>query len=462
MSIWQRLFGRGNNTAEQARKYAAPTTYPSLPPPMFSQIGRPAPRGMVQWPEFLSSGLTPTRLAQITRQADQGYLRDQMGLLQEIAGRDGLIQGLLTTRLSALSRKEVRVEPSKADNDAVRAAEVAAYGEMILQGLRLIDCQIDGSYLQTGGLASIVEALTIPTYYGAGLSWVHWDTPSGENIPRPCYVEKLDERRLGFDIETQTLHLATTEDMSPGVPVTVFDPALYMQVRNTRVSQRLSQCGSGRAILIPFSLRLGSLKDLLTYAEVWALPGIIGKMSSEVSAAFSADSVSAFQSMIEDFAGDSRQILPPGFDVEILSAVSGGEKVFELIDSVTERQIQFAIVGNVGTASGDKATYASAEVGMQVQSTLTDGDARMVSEALEGLLKHAVALRFGKGTPTPDVVFRSPVATQSANERAELYAKAIPALLSMIEKGVAVDIQEYAKIFDIPLRKENANADSAI
>jgi phage gp29-like protein len=249
------------------------------------------------------------------------------------------------------------------------------------------------------------------------------------------------------------LHISTEDNNSPGVPITAYDPALYVQVRNTRVSQRLSQCGSGRAVLIPYSLRLGSLKDLLTYAEVWALPGIVGKMSSEVAAAFSADAVANFQSMIEDFAGDSRQILPPGFDVEVLSAVAGGEKVFDLIDSLTERQIQFAIVGNVGTASGDKATYASAEVGMQVQSTLTDGDARMVGEALQGLLKQAVALKFGAGTPPPEVVFRSPVATQSATERAELYGKAVPALLAMIDKGVAIDVEEYAKIFDIPLKK---------
>lgn len=450
MSIFEKLaFWR-------KKEYAAPqmpSSYPALPPPMYSQIGRSAPSGMTQWPEYLTSGLTPTKLAQITRQADLGYMRDQMGLLQEIAGRDGLIQGLLTTRLSALSRKEVRVEPSKADKDEVRAAEVASYSEVILQSLRMIEQQIDGSFLQTGSLASIVEALTIPTFYGAGLLWVHWDTPIGETTPRPCYLEKIDERRLGFDVATQTLHIATEDNNSPGVPVTAYDPALYVQVRNTRVSQRLSQCGSGRAIVIPYSLRLGSLKDLLTYAEVWALPGIVGKMSSEVAAAFSADAVSNFQAMINDFAGDSRQILPPGFDVEVLAAVAGGERVFDLIDSLTERQIQFAIVGNVGTASGDKATYASAEVGMQVQSTLTDGDARMVSEALEGLLKQAVALKFGNGTPTPSVVFRAPVATQSATERAELYGKAVPALLAMIDKGVAIDVDEYAKIFDLPMKK---------
>jgi phage gp29-like protein len=190
---------------------------------------------------------------------------------------------------------------------------------------------------------------------------------------------------------------------------------------------------------------------LLTYAEVWALPGVIGKMSNDVAAAFDQNTLASFETMLREFAGDSRQILPPGFDVQVMSAVSGGERVFDLLDKLTERQIQFAIVGQVGTASGDQSTYASAAVGMQVQNTLVAGDERMVGDALERLLLSAVTLRFGRGVPAGEVVFRDRASEASAEDKAKLLQSAVPALVQLLDKGVSVDVEEYAKLFGIPL-----------
>jgi phage gp29-like protein len=195
------------------------------------------------------------------------------------------------------------------------------------------------------------------------------------------------------------------------------------------------------------------MKDLLTYAEVWSLPGIIGKMSNEISGAFSPEAVASFQQMLSEFAGDSRQILPPGFDVEVLSAVAGGERVFELLDKMTERQISFAIVGQVSTASGDTSTYASAAVGMQVQETLTAGDERMVGEALEGLLAYAVRLAFGPAASVPKVVFVSERGLAAALERADVLSKVTPALVALLDKGVPIDMEAVAAMYEIPLKQ---------
>lgn len=425
-----------------------------MPSPL---LRRAAPKdAYARFPQYLSTYLSPEKLTSITRQADLGYMQDQMGLLQEIAGRDGLIQGLLTTRLSALSRKEVIVEPSKGDPNPSRATEVAAFCQEVLSNLRRIERSVDGSYRYTGGLASCIELLSMASWYGVEMAWVHWGLARGDGLPRPTALEPLDERRFGFDVETNTLTLATLENNGPGQPVCEFDPNLWLETRNTRVSRVLSQCGSGRAVLLPFTLRLGSMKDLLTYAEVWALPGVIGKMSNEVSAAFDPSTLASFEQMLREFAGDSRQILPPGFDVQVMSAVGGGEKVFQLLDSVTERQIQFAIVGNVGTASGDKATYASADVGMDVQNTLVDGDSRMVGDALERMLQSAVTIRYGRGVPSGEVVFRARVSEVTAEDKAKLIQSAVPALKLLLESGVKVNVEDYARMFGIPLRENNA------
>ena len=146
--------------------------------------------------------------------------------------------------------------------------------------------------------------------------------------------------------------------------------------------------------------------------------------------------------------------MPPGFDVEVLSAVAGGERVFELLDKMTERQIQFAIVGQVSTASGDTSSYASAAVGMQVQDTLTAGDERMVGEALESLLAYSVRLAFGPSAPTPKVVFASESGLAAAKDRGEILARVTPALVALLDKGVPIDIEALASMYEIPLKQE--------
>jgi phage gp29-like protein len=450
MSIWTRLFGGGSKV--ETLSLPTPKVYAA---PVYSQLGRPAPKDIVRWPEYATAGLTPTKLINITRQADQGILQDQMALMQEIVGKDGLVQGLLTTRLSALSRKQVKVEPAKSDPDEARAKAVAEYCQGILDELRMAEPQVDGSYRYTGNISSIVEAMAMAAWYGLEVLWVHWGTKPGESVARPMYLESLDERRYAYDVQTQTTHLSTLDSpVYPGTPLTDYDPALYVEVRNTRLTPRLSQCGAGRASLLSYALRLGAMKDLLTYAEVWSLPGIIGKMSNDISGAFSPEAVASFQQMLSEFAGDSRQILPPGFDVEVLSAVAGGERVFELLDKMTERQIQFAIVGQVSTASGDTSSYASAAVGMQVQQTLTAGDERMVGEALESLLAYSVRLAFGPSAPTPKVVFASEGGLAAAKDRGEILARVTPALVALLDKGVPIDIEALASMYEIPLKQE--------
>jgi hypothetical protein len=285
----------------------------------------------------------------------------------------------------------------------VRAKEVAAFGQEILDSLRMVQPTSDGGYRDAGGLSAVVEAADKATYYGVELFWNHWGVRPGESLPVPMALEQIDERRLACDLNTQSLLLG--EGYGGGTPISEYPAALTTEVRNTRISQQIAQAGAGRAILIPWALRFASLKDLMTYLEVWGVPTVIGKMSDKVTAGFSEDELERLQRMIDDMAGDSRIVLPPGFDVATVSAVSGGERVHEFLDTLTERAIQFAIVGQTGTSAANNTNRASAEVSERILDVLIDGDARMVGGALERLLSHAVAIWFGQGTPAPQVTF---------------------------------------------------------
>lgn len=441
----------------QARRVTALTPRPTssfqAPPVRSRFLGRPAPRDATHaWPLWLSSGLTPEKLSSITRNADLGYLTYQMALLQEITGKDGLIQGLMVQRLSALSQRRIVCEASPADLDEERAKEVAAFCQRILDGLRLIEPDESDGYRDLGGLPAVVEQIDKAFFFGVETSWNHWGVRPGEPLPVPRFLEPLDERRYSFDVYSQTLHLGSGFGL--GTPVTAYDPALLTEVRANRLSRLISQSGAGRSILIPWSLRFGTLKDLISYLQLWGLPSVIGTMDRELSAGFTEEMLAKYQRYLDDIAGDSRAVLPPGFGVNVINAVTGGEKIHELLDSLTERHIQFAMVGQTGTAAANNTNKASAEVSERVFDNLIEGDARMVSGALERLLSHSVSLWYGVGTPPAQVKFERATTLVDHQQQADTYIKAAQAIAALQQAGFKVDLAEVAKRYEIPLLAE--------
>lgn len=435
-------------SSRRAQTTALTFAAPAAPAPRL--LGRGAPKDSTNaWPLWLSSGLTPEKLSNITRNADLGYITYQMALLQEITGKDGLIQGLLVQRLSALSQRHLTCEPSPADKDQVRAQEVADFCQRVVDGLRAIEPDEGDGYRDLGGLPAVIEALDKAFFFGIEADWNHWGVRPGDPLPVPQFLEPLDERRYSIDVYSQSLHLGS--GFALGTPISAYDPALITEVRANRLSRLVAQSGAGRAILIPWSLRFGTIKDLISYLQLWGLPSVIGTLDNDISAGFNEAELAKYQRYLDDIAGDSRSVLPPGFKVNVINATTGGEKVHELLDSLTERHIQFAIVGQTGTAAANNTNKASAEVSERVFDNLIEGDARMVSSALERLLSHAVSLWFGVGTPPALVKFERAVTILDHQSQADTYTKAAAAVTALRGAGFAVDVMELAKRYEIPL-----------
>jgi hypothetical protein len=415
-------------------------------------VGSRAPRDVSRWPQWLAAGLTPARLAAILRSADQGNTVDYFTLLQEVA-QEAVISGALRARLSALSQRPVKTIASKADPDAKRAEEVAAFGQEVLEGLRLARPEAEGVRLEKG-LAGLIEGLTMAGYYGVACGHVSWRAPRGMPRARPAFVELFDERRLSIDIQTESIYVDAQGARSKGLALSSFDPANIIEVRHTWLSRRLSMAGAGRACLLPWWLRHGSFKELFNYAETWSRPVIIGSSSEKTSGAYNEDALSTFKNFLEDMVGDTRVLLPPGFAVDTLQAMAGGELLFESIDGLTERHILYALTGQTGAGSGDKTTMASAEVDERIRGDDTEGDARMVGEALENLLSHAVAVEFGCDVPAPTVSFEAGTSQEETRARSLIIQAATYPLVSLLGKGVPIDVDKYCEDFGIPLRED--------
>lgn len=423
---------------------------------IFSQTAQPlvrikAPRDTRRWPDWISSGLTLDNLSSILRKADLGDMQDFMTLLQEISAREPLLNGLLSVRLSALSQRPIKVKPNPKDKNKDRAIQVAAFVQETLDDLKVARSTEQGVEF-FGGIKTVIESILMAVYYGASLGWVHYGTDDYSAIPKA--IEFLDERRFYLDIQTDELHIATDKSGQIGPSVKEFSPLQILEVRNSRISRRLPMAGFGRSILLSWWLRFGTLKDLTNYVETWGRPGLVINAKDNDGAGYNESQYTELQEFLEDYLGDTRVLLPPGFEVKLLQAQNGGEKIFELVDSLTERHMQFAAVGQVGSIAGDATTYAAGQQAQKVRDDLTDGDARLVGEALEKLARYAVSLRYGLDVPAPFVEFEVEKSIAAIKERALVVQSAAYPLPVLLKSGIPVDIREYCDLMGIPLTKD--------
>ena len=82
-----------------------------------------------RWSTYPSVGLTPTRLGEIFREADQGDLCRQMELFEEMEEKDAHLAAILQTRKLAVLGKDYEVLPYALTPEDERLAQ--AVGEMV-------------------------------------------------------------------------------------------------------------------------------------------------------------------------------------------------------------------------------------------------------------------------------------------------------------------------------------------
>jgi len=96
---------------------------------LFDQFGRPVQRESKQplrrplatapitdaWREYVASGLTPVRLANLFKEADTGDIRRQAELFDQIEERDGHIVGEIGKRKNVILDVDFQITPATDD-----------------------------------------------------------------------------------------------------------------------------------------------------------------------------------------------------------------------------------------------------------------------------------------------------------------------------------------------------------
>jgi len=327
----------------------------------------------------IAPGLTPTRLAQVLLDAQEGWPRDYLTLAEEMEERDWHYSAVLGTRKRAVSGLTVNVEAasdSAADvklADAVRdLVDAPAFGEMVDDALDAL-----------GKGYSAVEIV----WDRSGKAWM------------PTYAWR-DPRFFRFDYATQNELLLLNDDNIMGSPLPPFKFITHRPRLKSGVALR---GGLARLVAAAYMCKSYTLTDWLAFAEVFGMPLRIGKYDAGATQA----DINTLITAVANIGTDAAAIIPKSMEIqfaELPKTSDGGAVVFSSLADWLDRQVSKAVLGQTMTTDAQSTGLGSntASVHNEVRTDIQISDAKQLANTLNrDLVKPYVDLNHGPQAKYP-------------------------------------------------------------
>ena len=374
-----------------------------------------------RWSSYPSAGLTPHRLADIFREADQGNIYRQMELFEEMEEKDAHLTAILQTRKMAVLGKDYEVLPYGRTPEDERLAEVV--GEMVYHIPNLEEACLD----LLDGIGK-----------GFALSEIIWEVADGQ--ARVAELRWIPQKLAAFG-EDQKPRLLTAEARWQGVEP---PPWKVIYHRYKARSGYATRAGVLRVVGWMYLLKNFALKDWAAFNEVFGMPLRLGKYDPTASPTDRDALVQAIRNLGSDAAG----VISKATEIEFVEATSrsGGANPYQLMVEFCNREMSKAVLGQTLTTdtAGSTGTYSAAKVHAQVRRDLVQADAQALGTTLrEQLLRPLVGFNFGWDKPVPWFRFRFEE-EEDLKTLSEVYR-------NLAAMGVPLDMEHIAERFGIPL-----------
>ncbi len=373
-----------------------------------------------RWSSYPSVGLTPTRLAEIFRDADQGDCYRQMELFEEMEEKDAHLAAILQTRKLAVLGKDYEVFPYAKTPEDERIA--AAVGEMVYA---IPDLE--------GALLDLLDAIG----KGFALGEVIWEVAGG--LARVTAIRWVPQKKVTFGDDLNP-RLLTMEAPWQGVEP---PPWKVIYHRYKARSGHASRAGVLRVVGWMYLLKNYALKDWAAFNEVFGMPLRLGKYDAGASPADREALIRAIRNLGSDAAG----IISKATEIEFIEAASrGNTNPYQAMAEFCNREMSKAVLGQTLTTdtAGSTGTYATAQVHAAVRRDLVQADAQALGATLrEQLLRPLVGFNFGWDRPVPWFRFKY-------EEEADLKTLS-EVYRNLAALGLPLSPEHVAERFGIPL-----------
>lgn len=372
-----------------------------------------------------SRGLTPSKLARIMNDAEQGDLIAQCDLFEDIEEKDGHVMAELGKRKRALLGLDYSVQPAiNASSEEEKTAELI---DSIVQEIPDFEDIILGMAESIGYGYSCLE-----------IEWLYTD------YWRPVAVHLRPHRWFTIDPEKRNELRLRDNGTQYGQELNKFG---WIHHIHKAKSGDVTRNGLFRALAWPFLFKSRSVNDLAEFLEIYGLPVRVGKYPPGADEEKQDMLLRALVSMGHNAAG----IIEEGMDIEFMEAAKGQSDPYKAMIEWCEKTQSKAILGGTLTSQADGAssTNALGNVHNEVRRDLMEADAKQIASTLSRDLVKAICTLNGfclNGERHPRFVFDT-----KDVEDLHLFAESIPKL---VESGVQIPLHYANDKLGIPVPEE--------
>ena len=374
------------------------------------EVGGPTLAGVRQpIAGYPGDGLTPVKLAQILREADQGEPLAYYELAETIEERDLHYVGVLGTRKRAVSQVDVTVEAGGEDGLDQRKADMVR------------------EWLSRDELTK--ETFDMLDAIGKGNSWTEivWDTSEGQYRPQQLVTQ--DPRFFRFDRDGRTSMLrggVTGKDPDEPLPAFKFSE-LHMQAK----SGLPVRSGLARLAMWSWMFKAYTQRDWAIFTQTYGQPIRVGKYHPSAT---DEDRATLYRA-VANVAGDCAAIIPAGMEIDFVEAdnLGAGAALYEKRADWLDRQVSKAVLGQTNTTDAQAGGLGSgqANVHNDVREDIETADCKALAAALNrDLVRPWCDLEFGPAKTYPRLVIARP-----PQEDLKMFSEAIA---PFIDRGLRV------------------------
>ena len=236
--------------------------------------------------DYVSSGLTPSSLIAILREADDGSLSSAMQLFEEMEEKDAHLFSVANTRRLALTGREWQIVGATNVGDGADlelAGEAASYCHEVLARIDRFDEVLQHLSLAIGRNIAVAELVWEPREVGLALV---------EIVP-------VDFSRIAFD-ELDRLRILTEAEPTDGISL---PPNKFIVHTPHATSGHAQRGGLLRATALAYLAKNLALKDWMIFAEVFGMPVRIARYEPSATTEEKKEMIEMLESLGSNAAG---------------------------------------------------------------------------------------------------------------------------------------------------------------
>jgi len=368
--------------------------------------------------EYPSNGLTPRRLARIFKAADEGDVRGQMELFEEMEEKDTHLFPQMQTRKLAVTGLDWEVQLFSDDEDDKKIAD-------------FIDEQLKGIENFDEILTDMLDAI------GKGISImeIEWTVQNGRNVIED--IKYVHPKKLIWDSITDEMKICTKE-----YPEGVELPENKFVVHRYKAkSGHISRAGIMRVVSWMYLFKNYDVKDWVSFCEVFGMPLRLGKYDASASDDDKKQLMKAIISLGTDAAG----IVPSSTMIEFIeSQKTTSVEIYEKLARYCDEQISKAVLGQTLTSDSGGGSYAQSKTHDEVRHDLTVADAKALAVTIRrDIISPLVEFNFGTDANIPLFGFDCHE-VEDQKEVVEIYKTLV------CDMGLEIPTAHVYKKFNIP------------